>query len=283
MMEFKLYNVNHGSSSFLLSPTGMSELIDFGGSVSWSPLLHVFQKELGSGGILNRMVVSHHHGDHLNDIFNIGKYRPATLQRRKLEGDYEKSVKDSNSEEGIKAVTKFEQVFANYTAPVDPIKFSEGTWGMKIERFSLSMDQAKSVSGSPNSIVNNSSYVSLYTHNTFKLLAPGDMEKEGMKLLLDNSIFKDAVKDVKVLIAPHHGHKSGFSTELMNAIEKPQLVLASMMKGDEHVDTRYSSSDYVQGISNGKKLMTTRTYGLIHISIDSSGGYTIRTSKDLLD
>lgn len=52
------------------------------------------------------------------------------------------------------------------------------------------------------------------------------------------------------------------------------IVLASMMSGDNYVDTRYSDSNYVRGIRNEdgeiKYLLTTRTYGAI--TVESYGG-----------
>lgn len=278
-MEFKLYNVSHGSSSFLRTPTEKTEMIDFGGSMSWSPLLHVFGNELGGKAPLNRMVVTHHHGDHINDIFNIEDYRPKLLLRRRVEGRYAECVKKSNTDNGNKAVNEFEKIFSFYTGTADLKDTSDQAWGIEIRRYNLSIEESDDISTSDKSIVNNCSFVSIYTYGSFKLLLPGDMEKEGMRLLLQNAGFKSIVKGTKVLIAPHHGHSSGFCTELMEAIGKPIVVLASIMSGDQNVDKRYSDEKYVSGLQDGTKLMTTRKYGNLKVVVSPDGSFLINPKK----
>ena len=148
-------------------------------------------------------------------------------------------------------------------------------WGIEIQWFQLSTDEAQTISSAQNSLVNNCSIVTIYTYGNFKLMVPGDIEAEGMKKLLARPDFLKSVEGVKVLVAPHHGHKSGFSSELMNAIGKPTVVFASVVSKDENVDSRYSSNEFVKGLTDGTKLMTTRTHGTLKVIIDSNGGFMI--------
>jgi hypothetical protein len=110
------------------------------------------------------------------------------------------------------------------------------------------------------------------------------MEKEGMALLLQsNPNFKSELKGVNVLVAPHHGHRTGFCTELFDAMGQVDIVIASMMSGDNFVDTRYSDSQYVKGIPfddiTTKRLLTTRTHGAITVESYGFGRFRVAINQ----
>ena len=135
-----------------------------------------------------------------------------------------------------------------------------------------------------NAMANCCSYVILYNHAGTKLLLCGDMESEGMAHLLTlNPDMEAAVRGVNVLVASHHGHSSGFSTELMTAIGKPDIVIASLMSGDDNADSRYSNEDFVGGVtwSDGstKRFLTTRKYGAITVTSLGAGSFEVRTNQ----
>lgn len=102
-------------------------------------------------------------------------------------------------------------------------------------------------------------------------------------LLSQNADMLSAVYGVNVLVAPHHGHSSGFSTDLMAAIGKPDIVIASCMSGDENVDSRYSDAKYVKGVyfqdGTVKRLLTTRSHGAITVESTGLGQFSIHTHK----
>ena len=123
-MEFSLYDVSHGSCGLLKSPTGKYQVIDCGSSTNYSPLNQIYNKELKVDEKLHSIIVTHHHGDHINDIFNIGQPIPGIIVRRPLEGAYAKAVQESNSKEGNQAVDELNKVFSNHTSTV-----SKDVWG----------------------------------------------------------------------------------------------------------------------------------------------------------
>ena len=99
----------------------------------------------------------------------------------------------------------------------------------------------------------------------------------------NNPTFRSELKGVNVLLAPHHGHRSGFCTELFAAMGQVNVVIASMMSGDNYVDTRYSDSQYVRGIpfddGTTKRLLTTRTHGAITMESSGNGGFQITINQ----
>lgn len=93
---------------------------------------------------------------------------------------------------------------------------------------------------------NNASIVSVIEFAGRRFLFGGDMEKIGWEWLIANNVdFRiDMLNGIDVLIAAHHGHKSGYSSSLMNLIGRSRLTILS--KGSEagsqtDVDSRYSS------------------------------------------
>lgn len=284
-MIVKIFDVAHGSSSFVISPTGMTELVDLGARGDWSPLDHIYRYYIPAGQRLARLTQTHHHGDHLDDVYNLTPQRmPSQVVRRLLDGRYLQACQSSNSPTGQQKALHFDRLFRSYTEGASPNTAGASAWGIEITGCSLTVQQSDSVSSTDNSTVNSCSYMRLYNHNGTKVLICGDMEKEGMALLLAlNSYMRSAVSGVNVLVAPHHGHSSGFSTELMRAIGKPNIVVASVMSGDAHVDSRYSSAEWVTGVQwedgSVKRLLTTRSHGAIHIGSSGYGAFQVTTGK----
>jgi glyoxylase-like metal-dependent hydrolase (beta-lactamase superfamily II) len=65
---YKVFDVVHGSANFLISPTGKTELCDLGARADWSPLDHICRYYIPYGQRLDRLVLTHHHGDHITDV-----------------------------------------------------------------------------------------------------------------------------------------------------------------------------------------------------------------------
>lgn len=69
---------------------------------------------------------------------------------------------------------------------------------------------------------NNCSYMLLYHENGKKILFCGDSESAEWDVMLD--LYREEVKDIDVLIAPHHGRKSGGNDEFLDILN-PKLTL----------------------------------------------------------
>jgi beta-lactamase superfamily II metal-dependent hydrolase len=83
---------------------------------------------------------------------------------------------------------------------------------------------------------NDCSYVILYlAGNSKKLLFAGDSSQETWDYILENH--KKDVKNVDILVAPHHGRKTGGNDDYLDVL-KPKLTLFGNAK-NEHLD--YSS------------------------------------------
>jgi hypothetical protein len=111
------------------------------------------------------------------------------------------------------------------------------------------------------SYCNNISIATFLIINNFRIFLPGDLQKLGMEKIIElNYSLKNRLKGgVDVLIAPHHGLKSSFSTVLYdnmkdNKTNSLHIVSEKTNNPDEarDVDSRYSSSDYCFGNNNLK-------------------------------
>ena len=105
---------------------------------------------------------------------------------------------------------------------------------------------------------------------------PGDMEVAGWKGLLKDKTFVQAISEVNVFVASHHGRENGCCEELFSQTGlKPQVVLISD-SGVEHA-TQQTVSWY--GARAGgmnykgqtRRVFTTRSDGRILIEASPSG------------
>lgn len=105
---------------------------------------------------------------------------------------------------------------------------------------------------------NTSSYVVLYTTTTGrKVLFCGDSDKKAWESIMD--LYSDKVKDIDILIASHHGRKSGGCAEHLDIL-KPKLTLFGNASSD-HLD--YSSWN-----NRGLKHITNNQAGNIVLDFD---------------
>lgn len=142
---------------------------------------------------------------------------------------------------------------------------------------------------------NNSSIIRYIKDNGVGILFCGDLEKPGWEYLVANKPdFIKLLKDngVNILVAPHHGHKSGFPTALFEAIGNVDVVIHSKdseaSKEGTDVSSQYTNKadgHFYKVISDEKflyfgRVLTTRSNGNIFIeTTGSQGEYTIWTDN----
>jgi hypothetical protein len=142
-------------------------------------------------------------------------------------------------------------------------------------------------------VKNNSSILRFIEYGGKKILFSGDLEKEGWDWLAKND--QDFINTMKngldILIAPHHGHKSGFPTSLFDLTGNVEISILSKASESEKEDSDVSSqySQYSNGIAyenlNDKQLyfadgtLTTRSNGNIFLEIGETGNINVFTEK----
>jgi len=279
-----LFDVEHGFCAFIRTPTGRTVMIDCGKAPNFSPVKYIREHELAgtvplNGHSLTKLIITHPHEDHIEGISEVMQdLPPAHLQRWKYNWDYVKA--DDAAPGSYQCLNEYSAWQTTYNQDVvDP------DFGLRLEVFGLSPAQAQAISGSKNSTVNNSSLVVVMrfdgTQYYCKFLFAGDMEEAGWTELLKRQDFRTAIAGVTFNYAAHHGHTSGFSTDLFNATGKPVLNLVSVTSCDESHDDRYSSEEFSQGWTVGneqRNMLTTRTDGAIFIDCADTGWPTVSTA-----
>lgn len=107
---------------------------------------------------------------------------------------------------------------------------------------------------------NDASYVILYRSANKKILFSGDSEDLTWAHILTN--WKEAVSDVDVLIAPHHGRDSGRNYDFLDVV-KPRLTIFGNASSDHLAYNPWYNRDL--------PILTNNQCGYIIFDIDSNG------------
>jgi beta-lactamase superfamily II metal-dependent hydrolase len=283
-LEITIWDVNHGSAAYIKTPNDRHIVVDLGDDGNdFSPL-----QTLSSRGVkqLDAVVISHPHGDHMDDIYNFDLLSPQTLWRpRHLS---EADIRKGNRFEEMFLVARYLEINQRFTSPltfISDVRVPASFGGATFQVFSPYLCETSNL--------NNHSLVVVVSYAQSKMVIPGDNEAPSWKELLNNPTFVAAVKDADVLLASHHGRDAGYCAELFEAMGKPKLVVVSDGRfKDTSATSRYSNQATgwtvfdSAGTSDTRKCLTTRSDGHITIKFgwindDPSKGpfLNVRTSE----
>ena len=293
MLKIVVFDVGNGSCALIVDEGGNSLMIDCGcHSDKRNPvdLIKFFQQENGwlqhmEKNKLSKILISHPDLDHIKNAARVdAELSPRILLRRFLK-DFPQEVLASDDEN----FKEYKRRFCDkYTARV----INPPNWGFKFLPYKIQLRELRDESLFPREkFKNNSSIVCVIEYSGRKFLFGGDMEKVGWKWLIENcpDFKKDIAEGIDIFIASHHGHKSGYSQELMNLMgEEPKLSVLS--KGSESgktdVESRYSAQSEglpVYNLSSRRtivrKSITTRFDGNIYFELDLQGNMNVCTQK----
>ncbi|MFH1956528.1 MAG: hypothetical protein ABIJ28_02680 [Patescibacteria group bacterium] len=190
-----------------------------------------------------------------------------------------------------------EKIHDDYKKHIDlkyrgnPIEFTFGFEQNKI--FKIPMDIVLKDEELSKKVKNNSSILRFIKYGGKKILFGGDLEKAGWDWLAKNDKdFIDTMQNgLDFLIAPHHGHKSGFPTSLFDLTNKIEISILSKASESEKEDTdvsfqytQYSKGIYYTNLNDNKTYfadgtLTTRSNGNIYLKISKDGDIKIFTEK----
>jgi len=269
VFELHVLDIGHGQAVPVLLPNGSWCLMDAGANAQLSPVSWM-QARSGPFFHLLKATFSHLHNDHIRAWRPVLAASPSLFLRVNFDSEYLQDVQDSSFDPADCEALHFAHA---YHAGFGPAVVAPDYGGVLITEMSLPPSTARSISGTANSRVNNASIITRLDCYGNSMLICGDMEQDGWEWVLQHSAFnadwRALVSNIDVLVAPHHGHSSAFSADLMN-LARPRVVLVSVVGGDDSVDCRYSSAEFVSGITiNGDtyRCMTTRRYGSLGLRI----------------
>ena len=264
------WNVEHGSAALIQTPNGQQIAIDLGSDAGSSPLRHMkYQLSIDQ---LDKVIITHPHMDHIEDILNFDLLCPRILMRpRQLTADDISKGHNNVGPEAVQIYQKYLEIDARYTDPVqalDDPTIATNNGGASITSFSPK--------NSPKTNLNNHSIVTVIEYQGVKILSPGDNEAPSWEELLADVAFKEAIRNTHVLVAPHHGRESGFHPGLFDHISPVVTIISDGRTVDTSATGGYSTRTGGWNVlrRNGgyenRKCVTTRNDGTIEAIISPS-------------
>ena len=273
-----VFDVEHGSMAFVRAPGGARLVIDCGKAATFSPSLYIWNHELSDSQQranfkIDKFVVTHPHDDHIEDISTFINYlRPRVIMRQRYDWEEVKGASGGDYE-NLEEWAKFQ---VSYNTPAPPIDWG----GLEIQHFYLSVSEAKLINESK--FINNSSIITIIKANGFKVVFPGDIERDGWLELLKRDNFRTALAGTHVFITSHHGHSSGYCSEIYDVMGKPYFNMSAIHHGDEHIEGAYSSPERARGVQydgQTRYSFTTRRDGSLLLEVDETGAATFGFRK----
>lgn len=266
-LKIIVWDVQHGHAIYFQTPGGQDFVIDLGtgsygdSDYEFSPLLHL--KRNYGVVILDGVTITHPHRDHLDDIFNFDELSPRTLYRpTHLSED---DIREGNSRQDKEIIDEYLKIDRRYSGQVDSDSnpfLAKNNGGAQIDTFFPRLCATSNL--------NNHSIVTIISCASSKIIIPGDNEPPSWNELLATRSFLSAIKGTYILLAPHHGRESGFSSELFKYIS-PYLTIISDGPSDTTASDKYSNHSLGwtvhkrTGGTEERKCVTTRKDGVIEV------------------
>lgn len=270
--EIVIWDVQHGSSTYIKTPNHTDYLIDLGiGSFGdknneFSPIRHI--KQNYNVGQLDLIIITHPDADHLYDILNLSFDYVKTLLRPHSISEEEIIEKIDNALDNT-----HKEIFRKYLDLCDnfsnDVNFDQSylnprnNGGVIIETFSPRPE---------NKEMNNHSIVTILSYAESKILISGDNEAPSWGYLLDNERFLKSIRDIDIFVASHHGRESGYYSDLFDYFTPKLVIISDGPEGKTSVTQKYSMkcSGWKVHHRNGnpseeRKCLTTRKDGAIVI------------------
>lgn len=302
-----IFDVGRGLCAAIRTPSGKWIMIDLGSDDAFCPVKDFLLKHLSKPDDdgryrISQLIISHPHNDHLSAI----KEFDTNVNPSLLTVPNDNVGQDDEYKINWDLITNQDAELTDYLrenmlkgrnpplkATTDEVadKFWFKIYYLKPGICEDSADLEKQ------NYTNNLSIIVRLNYKGKVILFCGDMMKDGMaKLLIDTALGNDLAKTgVDFLVAPHHGLKSSFSTELFAAMKggKPQLNIISerltSTDSNEQVDDRYASSDYsighyvhTSGKREKKNRIKTSAVGHVRIALREDGQTMVVTGPSAL-
>lgn len=271
MMAFTLWNVGHGIAIWIATPNGKHHWIDLGRNDDFSPSEHV-HKQHGVNAV-DYLIISHPDQDHLADLpsFIESFGEPRILRRNKTLPPAEKYGSGGREyQRKFKSMdTRFTKSVAVDEDPQQPSVNGGIEYVIKHVPYRRAGIVDPAIAGNDTSVV----VALLYAGVLF--VCPGDIHALGWKELWSThedeymALFRRA--KWRFLVAPHHGRKSAYCAEMMEAVS-PHLVFISDVWGQAETDSRYQTKPVgVHVESEDRKYYSTKQLGRVRVDVESGG------------
>lgn len=280
-MLLRIWDVEHGACAMLHHQlngyAGRLAMIDSGRTADWRPSTFI-KNNLGRNQ-LDYLFITNADQDHISDLQGLWDEGIAvkTLTRNPHPpADELRKIKAAGGMSND--IERFLHIHATYNQPVTG-PFNAHMGGITYKTFYNKVPDFKDT--------NNLSCAVSFEFAGFRILFPGDLEKDGWLALLQRQDFREELAGVDVLVAAHHGRENGYCEDVFNYCRPRTVVMSD--KAIVH-DTQGMTQTYRQRVidnwPNGVKVattmkdrhvLTTRRDGWIQFTVSGNGDYFIDT------
>lgn len=283
-MWLRIWDVEHGACAMLQHATdtlngevwSQLAMIDSGSTAEWTPSAYL--TVLGWKRVAH-LFITNADQDHMSDLHGLeeaGLNVTTFYRNRSYTGGQMRALKRQSGPLSVDAqwyVAACDKFNGQVTEP-----FNDTMGGIKFRGFYNDFNAFEN----PNT--NDLSLALFFTYQGFTILFPGDLEKPGWRMLLQDTEFREYLAKTTILVASHHGRESGFCDEVFEYL-KPRAVVISD-KPIAH-ETQQMVPDYrniiagegvnVAGQTRRRHVLTTRRDGWIQFEVFQNGDFKIST------
>jgi beta-lactamase superfamily II metal-dependent hydrolase len=278
-MVLRIFDVEHGACTMLAGPNDAMAMIDCGHNrtTNWRPSL--FLRNTVGRSYLDYLLITNADQDHLSDLSTLREsgihikhlmtntqIPPATLRWLKQQSG---------------PVTSDAEALLHMRSTFGPVgsgtPFDQALGGVTVRSFCHTFPAFTNT--------NDLSCAFFITFGAFKILFPGDLEKPGWKAHLHNPVFIAELHATTILVASHHGRKSGFCEEVFHFLRPQAIVISdkSIIHDTQEIVPQYRSRVWGDGIrvtneSDRRHVLTTRCDGDILFQVEDNGNYWVTTA-----
>jgi competence protein ComEC len=290
--DVNVLNVGAGSSIVIQSPSGRNSMIDIndGSDLRESATMEALARILHSAALgalqakledpiafcqangieeLWRFILSHPDADHMAGLRRVlGGELPALnfwdIPHRRVRTNRDEFKTDDAHEDWLYYQALRDGELASAPKLLNPLRGASNPYWIDDDIEILSPTPALVAACDKPDVYNNASYVLRISHGPTTMLLPGDVEETAWNDMLNAGL--DISADV--LVAPHHGRKSGYSEKALAAIA-PTVVIVST---DELDPAHDAEDDYRKWTEH---VYSTRDHGTIWVRMYDSGAFDI--------
>jgi beta-lactamase superfamily II metal-dependent hydrolase len=261
-----------------LGQSGRLAMIDSGCTPDWKPSEFI-RRQLGRTQ-LDYLFITNADQDHLADLDGLwdeGVYVESVFRNQRISVDDLRRLKLVGGTP-TNDIERYLKVHTDFTAAAS-YPFDQHMGGIRQSCYGNGYPQLKST--------NDLSLAVFIQYGSFKILFPGDLERDGWLALLEGEQFRKELAGVTVLVASHHGRANGYCAEVFDYCHPMAVVISD--KAIEH-DTQWMAQTYRARVTdnypNGvlvnttmkrRHVLTTRRDGWIQFDVTASGGFDITT------
>jgi len=264
----KIYDVEHGSCSHIITPNNKHILIDVGSKGNKSIVWHIREKYFQGYGNprIDKLFITHPHEDHIYDLPNLYDYLKPRVINRPISAFDIKPAYDTALHKRIAEYAN--KMNREYTYPVhdyENVDYADVNGGVDITIITPKAEWTTKKD------LNTFSNIIILKYMGYKVVFTGDNPKNILDKMMDEDYcdIKNYISNATFLVAPHHGRTGEFSEPFFKCVN-PYLTIVSdksIIHSTQDDTARLYKGRGVRFGDSERYVITTRNDGTVTIKI----------------